>query len=295
MSAALRPQDAVAHEGVHPALRLLKRILHHRTFMVGITLVLGLLLLTLLGPFVAPHDPIAMDLDAKLRPPGAGHWFGTDNFGRDVLSRVLHGAPVSLLTALAAVGLSVVIGTLVGLISGFAGGWVDLVIQRLVEVMLAFPGLLLALVVVAVLGPGLNNVVLAVGIGGIPGYVRLVRGQVLAVKEREFVEAGRAMGAGDWRLMLRHILPNILSPIVVVVTLGTAGAIQATAALSFLGMGAQPPAPVWGTMVAEAQSYLFNGWWMSVFPGGIIALATLGLNLFGDGLRDLTDPRSAQK
>lgn len=272
-----------------------RRARRNPSLWVGGALVLAFLVLAAVGPYVAPHDPTAMDLDRKLSAPGAGHWAGTDQFGRDVLSRILHGARMSLLVALMAEAISLGLGVVVGLVSGYAGGTVDLVVQRIVEIMMAFPGLLLALAIVAVLGPGLTSVMLAVGIAGVPAYVRLVRGQVLAARQQEFVEAARAVGAHPWRIMLRHVLPNILSPVVVVATLGMAGAIQATASLSYLGLGAQPPEPAWGTMVAEGQAYIFNAWWMPTIPGLAIALAVLGFNLFGDGLRDLLDPRTRPK
>jgi peptide/nickel transport system permease protein len=272
-----------------------KRSRHNKMFWTGTILVLLFILMALLAPVIARYDPIAMNLEIKLQPPSAAHWGGTDNFGRDVVSRIFWGARLSLLSALAAVGLSMGIGLVIGLVSGYVGGALDMVVQRLVEVLMAFPGLLLALVIVAVLGPGQFNVMLAVGLGGVPGYSRLVRGEVLSAKNREYVEAARALGSSDWRMMFRHVLPNILSPIVVLATLGTAGAIQATAALSFLGMGAQPPTPSWGTMIAEGQSFLYNAWWMPTMPGVAIAICVLGFNLFGDGLRDLLDPKMIHK
>jgi peptide/nickel transport system permease protein len=285
-----------APEGARSVARVLwKRSRHNKMFWTGSILVLLFVLMAVFAPVISLHDPIAMDLNVKLQAPGREHWGGTDNFGRDVMARIFYGARISLLSALAAVSIAVGVGTLVGLISGYLGGTVDLVVQRLVEVAMAFPGLLLALAIVAVLGPGQFNVMLAVGLGGVPGYIRLVRGEVLAVKYREYVEAARALGASDRRMMYRHVLPNILSPIVVVATLGTAGAIQATAALSFLGMGAQPPTPAWGTMIAEGQSFLYNAWWMPTIPGVAIGVCVLGFNLFGDGLRDLLDPKTVRK
>lgn len=272
-----------------------KRARHNRTFWIGTILILIFVAMAIFAPLLSSHDPVAIDLNAKLKPPGDGYWGGTDNFGRDVLTRVFYGSRISLISSVAAIAISVVLGTVIGLISGFVGGWVDMVVQRLVEVALAFPGLLLALAIVAVLGPGQQNVMLAVGIGGVPAYIRLVRGEVLAARNREYVEAARALGASTWRMMFSHVLPNILSPIVVVSTLGIAGAIQATAALSFLGMGAQPPTPAWGTMISEGQSFLYNAWWMPTVPGLAIALSVLGFNLFGDGLRDLLDPRTSRK
>lgn len=285
-----------APEGARSVARdLWKRARHNRLLWVGTTLVLIFVAMAVLAPLLTQHDPIAMDLEMKLQPPSAVHWGGTDNFGRDVMTRIFYGARLSLLSALMAIGISVVLGTVIGLVSGYVGGWLDMVVQRMVEVAMAFPGLLLALAIVAILGPGQFNVMLAVGLGGVPGYIRLVRGEVLSAKNREYVEAARALGASDWRMMFRHVLPNILSPVVVLATLGTAGAIQATASLSFLGMGAQPPTPAWGTMIAEGQAFLFNAWWMPTVPGLAIAICVLGFNLFGDGLRDLLDPKTSRK
>jgi peptide/nickel transport system permease protein len=293
---AIQTALPAAHEGARSGAReLWKRARHNRMLWVGTTLIMIFVVIAVLAPVIARHDPIAMDLDVKLQAPSSAHWGGTDNFGRDVMARIFYGARISLLSALAAIAISVVLGTAIGLVSGYMGGWLDIVVQRLVEVAMAFPGLLLALAIVAVLGPGLMNVMLAVGLGGVPGYIRLVRGEVLSARNREYVEAARALGASDRRMMLLHVLPNILSPIVVVATLGTAGAILATASLSFLGMGAQPPTPAWGTMIAEGQSFLYNAWWMPTMPGVAIALCVLGFNLFGDGLRDLLDPKTSRK
>lgn len=291
-SASLAGDTAWTRPGARRRGRLYRLLGGSMSLALGGVLVGLFVLMALLGPYLAPHDPLAMDLSARFQKPSAQHWAGTDQFGRDVFSRILHGAGTSLLAAVTAEAIALAAGTLIGLLSGYVRGRFDLVVQRILEILMAVPGLLLAVVIVAVLGPGLQNVMIAVGLAGIPTYARLVRGQVLAAAEQEYVEAARAMGAGSRRIMLRHIMPNIVAPVLVVGTMGLAGAIQATAALSYLGMGAQPPDPVWGTMVAEAQVFIYNAWWLAAAPGVVIALAVLGFNLFGDGLRDLLDPRT---
>lgn len=266
------------------------RALRMPQVVVGGLLVLGFLVLALGAPWIAPGDPNAMHLEDQFQPPGVHHLAGTDNFGRDVFTRLVRGARLSLGVRLLAVAISMAGGTIVGMVSGYYGGWVDMAAQRLIDVMLAFPGLLLALALVAVLGPGLINVMIAVGISGIPAYARLVRGEVLSVKSRDYVTAARGMGAPAGHIMLRHLLPNIASRVIVVATLSIAGAILDTAALSYLGLGAQPPTPAWGTMLADGQRYISEAWWLPTAPGVLIALTVLGFNLLGDGLRDLTDP-----
>jgi len=292
MNAPAADRPGVVEAGVRRRGLLYRRLGRNLSLLLGGLLVAAFVMMALLGPRLAPHDPFEMALDAKFQRPSVEHWAGTDQFGRDVFSRVLHGAGTSLLAAVTAEGIALAAGTLIGLMSGFIRGRFDLIVQRIVEILMAFPGLLLAVVIVAILGPGLVNVMIAVGLAGIPSYVRLVRGQVLSAAQNEYVEAARALGAGSRRIMVGHILPNISSPVLVVGTMGLAGAIQATAALSYLGMGAQPPEPVWGTMVAEAQVFIYNAWWLAAAPGVAIALAVLGFNLFGDGLRDLLDPRT---
>lgn len=271
--------------------RLLARARRSIPFVIGGALLVVVLIVAIGGPKLAPYDPLFVDLSKKLQPPSAAHWAGTDNLGRDILSRLLHGARSSLVNALLAVALAGGAGSVIGLISGVLGGWVDYLIQRLVELMLSFPGLLMALAIVAILGPGERNVMLAVAIASVPGYIRLVRGEVLGVRNREFVEAAYALGSSRLRVMYRHIFPNIVSPILVVAMLDIAGAIQAIAAMSYLGMGAQPPEPSWGKMVADGQSYLRTAWWVAVLPGVAVAASVLGINLFGDALRNVLDPR----
>lgn len=250
-------------------------------------------LAALLGPWLAPHDPAVQTLALRLEGPSAAHPFGLDELGRDILSRVLWGAQVSLLVGVSVVGISALAGLLLGGIAGYFGGRTDDVVSRVIDVLLAFPGILLAIALVAVLGPGLGNVVLALSAIGWVGYARLVRGQVLRVRELEFVHAARALGAGAARILARHVLPPALPALVVQATLGMAGAIIAEAALSFLGLGVQPPTPSWGSMIDAGRGHLFDAPHLTVFPGLALALLVLGFNFLGDGLRDRLDPRLA--
>jgi peptide/nickel transport system permease protein len=271
-----------------------RRLVANRLAIVGGVIVVAMILMALFAPLLAPADPIEMELSDKFQPPSRAHPFGTDDFGRDVLSRVIHGSRVSLQVGLIAVAIAASAGSFIGLLAGYFGRWFDMLSQRVIDVMLAFPDLILALAIVAVLGPSLRNVMIAVGIGSIPIYARVMRGQVLSLREKEYVEAARAAGAGHMRLVFRHILPNALSPMIVIATLGIAAAILAGAGLSFIGMGAQPPTPEWGAMLASGREYLRDEWWIATFPGIAIALTVLGFNLLGDGLRDALDPRSVE-
>lgn len=244
------------------------------------------------APAIAPYPPTKMDFRAVQQPPSAAHPFGTDDLGRDVLSRVAYGARISLQVGLIAVGIAAFVGTLMGLVAGFAGGWLDGFIMRTVDVMLAFPGILLALAVVAVLGPGLANMMIAVGVSAIPAYARTVRGTTLSVMELDYVTAAQALGAGRVRVALRYVLPNVSAPIIVLATIGIATSILSAAGLSYLGLGAQPPTPEWGSMLSDARAYLRTAWWMAVFPGLAIMIVVMAFNLLGDGLRDVLDPKS---
>lgn len=266
------------------------RLTSNRLALLGLAVVAVMLLLGALAPLIAPYDPLKITPDA-LAPPSAHHWFGTDDLGRDILSRVLYGARISPLVGLAAVAISGVIGVAAGLIAGYVGGLADNALMRLVDVLLAFPGIVLAIGIVAILGPGLNNAMLAVGIAGIPTFARVVRGSVLVEKEKEYVEAARLIGVPVSRLLLVHIFPNVLAPVIVLATLSVAAAILAAAALSFVGLGAQLPTPEWGAMLSQGRTYLSHQWWVAAFPGLAIALTVLGVNLLGDGLRDIFDPR----
>jgi peptide/nickel transport system permease protein len=247
-----------------------------------------------IGPWLVPHDPLVQNLPERLGGPSLGHPFGVDELGRDVLARLMLGARVSLMVGLSVVTLSATIGTAIGALAGYAGGWVDELVSRLMDVLLAFPGILLAIALVSVLGPSLTNVVLALVSIGWVGYARLVRGQVLRIRELDYVQAIRAVGATPARVLLRHVVPATVPSVIAQATLGMAGAIIAEASLSFLGLGVQPPTPSWGTMLDAGRSHLFDAPHLTIFPGLAIALVVLGLNFAGDALRDSFDPRSTQ-
>lgn len=261
---------------------------------VGFIVIAIFVILAIFAPLIAPFEPQKMIYTALQQPPSAEHLFGTDEMGRDILSRIIHGARISLQVGLVAVGIAMVIGTLVGIIAAFAGGWLDGVLMRTMDVMLAFPGILLAIAIVAILGPGLYNTMIAVGISAIPNYARTARGSTMVVLSQEYVSAARAIGVGSGRIIVRYILPNIAAPIVVLATIGIAGAIISAAGLSYLGLGAQPPTPEWGAMLSEARSFLRSAWWMATFPGLAIMAVVMAFNLLGDGLRDILDPRTGR-
>jgi len=250
-----------------------------------------LLLIVTMAPVLAPFEPTEMNYDHILAAPSAGHFFGTDDLGRDIFSRVIWGGRESLKVAVLAVVIAGVGGILFGLISGYYGGWVDSGIMRIVDIMLAFPSILLILSIVAALGPNLMTVLIALGIAAIPGVTRFVRGTVLAARNYEYVTAAQVLGASNRYIMFSQILPNVLSPLIIYATLGLGGAILATAGLSYIGLGAQPPSPEWGAMLNAGRSYMRDAWWMSVFPGLAIFWAVLTINLLGDGLRDALDPK----
>lgn len=265
----------------------------HPLALTGGGLLTLLVAAALLAPLLAPADPLAQDLYRRLQPPGGAHLMGTDEFGRDILSRVLYGARISLRLGVLAIAAALGAGTLLGLVAGYRGGWADTLIMRLMDLMLAFPSILLAIAIVAVIGPGIDNVMIAVSIVLIPQYARLVRGAVLSIRELNYVEASRALGATDRHLLTWAILPNCLVPLIVQSTLSLATAILDAAGLSFLGLGAQPPLPEWGAMLSGGRDLLLRAPWVMAFPGLAIFAAALGLNLFGDGLRDALDPRGA--
>jgi len=268
-----------------------KRLVKNTGAMIGLAVLMALMLVAIFAPYLAPHPPNRQNPLASLAPPSAEYRLGTDQFGRDILSRLIYGTRVSLRVGLIAVGIAGLIGIPFGLIAGYYGGWIDMAISRVIDLMLAFPGILLALVLVSVLGPSLSNVMIAVGVAASPNYARLVRGSVLSAKENVYVESARAVGAYVSGILVRHILPNILAPIIVLATLGTAGAVLSAAALSFLGLGAQPPTPEWGAMLSEGRNYMRLAWWVTTFPGLAIMVTVLAVNLLGDGLRDALDVR----
>ena len=274
-----------------PARRALLRLLRRRGAMLGLAIVLVFVLLAVFAPVLAPQDPLQTSWSAVRKAPSAQYWFGTDEIGRDVLSRVIWGARASLLAGLVSVCIAMALGVPIGLLAGYMGGWVDGVISRFTDAMLAVPFLILAIALAAFLGPSLTNAMIAIGVSATPIFIRLTRGQVLAVKVEDFVEAARAVGNPHWRIALRHILPNTLPPLIVQATLAIAAAVIAEASLSFLGLGQQPPAPSWGSMLNTAKNYVDNAPWMAVWPGVSIFLLVLSFNLLGDGLRDALDPR----
>lgn len=259
----------------------------------GAVMVCAFVLMALLAPWLAPQDPASIDLPARLTPPSAAHWFGTDELGRDILSRVIYGSRISMLVGLGVVSISLFVGLVVGCIAGYYGGAIDRFFNVVVmNAFLSFPGILLAIAFVAFLGPGIFNLILALSIGGWVGYARLVRAQVLAAREKEYVEAARALGATDWRIIVRHILPNIIQPVIVQAAIGMAGAVLAEATLSFLGLGVPPPTASWGSMLNDARAHLFDAPHMVMFPAAAVMLAVLSFNFIGDALRDYMDPRS---
>ncbi len=283
---ALRRGDAVA-PAAGPSAETLRRLVRNRAALVGGTVVLALVVAALLAPAIAPYTDWEVDLANRIQPPSAAHWLGTDDLGRDVFSRILYGARISLLIGVLSVGISLAVGLPLGAIAGYVGRAVDGVIMRLMDIMLAFPAFLLAVMIAGILGPSLTNAMIAIGVIQVPRYVRLVR----ASKAEVFVEAAAALGAPTPRVLFRHVMPNCLAPLIVQSTLGLAQAILEAAGLSFLGLGAQPPSPEWGAMLASGRNLLQVAPWVVTYPGIAILVAVLGFNLFGDGLRDALDPR----
>ena len=272
----------------------LRRLVRQRGAVVGFAVLLSLVLVALAAPWLSARNPIKTSPREALQPPSAKFLLGSDQLGRDVASRVMHGARISLTVGLISVSIALLIGAPIGLVSGFYGGRIDTLLMRLIDVLLAFPGILLALAIVTVLSPGLNNVMIAVGLSNVPAYARLTRASVLTAREQLYVEAARALGGRDLFILARYIVPNVVAPLIVTATLGLGTAILAAAALSFIGLGSQPPTPEWGRMLAEGRDYLREAWWISTFPGVGIMLTVLAMNLLGDGLRDVLDPRLKQ-
>lgn len=281
---------------LHPAQisqwrRALGRFSRSRNVMAGSLALATMILLVVLAPVISPYQPTEQFRRNRLQPPDAEFLLGTDNLGRDILSRILYGGQVSLQVGIVSVAIGATLGTLLGLAAGYFGGWAEVLIMRFIDMMLAFPGILLALVIIAVLGRNLQNVMIAVGLSSIPVYTRVVRGSTLALKQVDFIVAAQALGGSAGRIMAHHILPNVLAPIIVVATNGIAGAIIAGAALSFLGLGQQPPKPEWGLMLNEGREFIRVAAWVTTFPGLAIMVTVLSINLLGDGLRDILDPR----
>ncbi|MFZ2492316.1 MAG: nickel transporter permease [Thermoanaerobaculia bacterium] len=272
-------------------MKTFRNLASNFAFSAGLLLTVALVVIALAAPLLATQDPNVQDTSRRLEAPSKAHPLGLDDLGRDVYSRIVYGARVSLRVGFSVVVIASLVGVTLGAMSGYFGGWMDTVVMRLCDILLAFPGILLAIALVAVLGPSLNNVVLALATTGWVGYARLTRGQVLKVREMEYVTAARALGARSPRVILRHVLPNVINPVIVMATLGLAGAILAEAALSFLGLGVQPPTPSWGAMLTSGRAYLGLANHLAIFPGAAIMLAVMGLNFLGDGLIDALDPK----
>ena len=279
------------------AWALFRRLVQRRTALFGLVVAAAVGLAAILAPVLAPFDPLAQDIGQRLKPPGwatpggATHWLGTDHLGRDILARILFGSRIALVVGLAAVIIAGTLGMAIGVVSGYFGGRVDDVFMRLADIQLAFPFILLALAVIGVLGPSLRNIIVVVGVSGWVVYARIVRGEVLSLREREFVLAARAVGSRPARVILRHVVPNAFTPWLVIATLDMARVIIVESALSFLGLGIPPPTPTWGGMLADGRVYMSTAWWLATFPGLAILVTVLGINLLGDGLRDTLDPR----
>jgi peptide/nickel transport system permease protein len=272
--------------------KALRRFFRHRLAVIGLSFIVLVILAAIFAPLIAPHDPEEIFWDSVRMPPSAQYWLGTDEIGRDIFSRLIYGSRVSFTIVFGSIAIALTIGSAIGLLSGYIGGWIDDVIMRIVDGLLAFPTLVLALGIIAVLGPNLFNAMLAIGITNIPDFARLVRGQTLLVREQDFVQAARAMGAGNLRIMGRHLWPSVVGNVVVYASLRTSNALLAESSLAFLGLGAAPPTPTWGQMLATSLSYL-GSWWIGVFPGLAIFLAVMAFNFIGDGVRDALDARTS--
>jgi peptide/nickel transport system permease protein len=268
-----------------------RRLLKNRGAAVGGVIFLLIIVVAIVAPVIAPYNPIKLNVVDSLQSPSGRHWLGTDQFGRDTLSRIIYGSRISVAMGLVAVAISVVAGSVLGLVSGYFRGITDMLVSRLVDVMLGFPGILLALVVIAVLGTNLSSAMIAVGVSGMPIFIRVVRGSTLSAREYQYVEAARVVGCGNFRILFRHVMPNVAAPIIVLSTLGIPSAIIAGAALSFLGLGIKPPTADWGEMLSNGRSFMSTAWWLSTFPGLALMVMVMAINLFGDGLRDALDPR----
>ncbi len=293
MATTAAPQPAPALGLGESRSRLLRAARLHPEAATGVCLVAVFVVFALLAPVLAPYDPAQINLPARLSGPSGAHWFGTDELGRDILSRIIYGARISMLVGVSVVAASLALGLVVGCLAGYYGGRLDRFVNVVVmNAFLSFPGILLAIAFVAFLGPGIVNLILALAIGGWVGYARLVRAQVLATREREFVEAARALGASDWRVITRHILPNMIQPVIVQAAIGMAGAVLAEATMSFLGLGVPPPTASWGSMLNDARSHLFDAPHLALFPALAVAMAVLSFNFIGDALRDYLDPRA---
>ncbi|TSB44654.1 ABC transporter permease [Alkalicoccobacillus porphyridii] len=283
--------EAVENPRIKSMKSFFKRLGRNKPAMVGAFLILFLIIVSMIGPQFTSLNPNSGDYAVKLQGPSADHWFGTDHHGRDIFTRIIHGMSLTFYVGFSSVALGAIVGTIFGVISGYYGGRLDNIIMRITDVLLAFPGILLALAIVSVLGPSMNNVIIAVALFSVPVFARIARGSALTVRKLEYVDAVKALGASDFRIIFKHILPNITSPLIVQATLSIATAILTAAGLSFLGLGAQPPTPEWGAMLADGRNYMYDAGHVALFPGLAIVLVVLAFNLFGDGLRDALDPK----
>jgi peptide/nickel transport system permease protein len=280
--------------------KVLRKLFENKGAVFGLIMVLGVIFSAVFAPLISPHDPILQDVEKRLFPPmgqegaDSNYLLGTDHLGRDIVSRLIYGARISIVVSVSAVALSAALGTLIGLFSGFYGGKVDNIFMRIADVQLAFPFILLAIAIIAVLGPDLQNIIITMAITGWVIYARVVRAEVLSLREKEFITSVRALGGSNGRIIFTHLFPNVVPPIIVIVTLEMARMIIMEAALSFLGLGIQPPTPTWGGMLADGRVYLVTSWWLATFPGLVIMLVVLGINLLGNWLRDMLDPRLTQ-
>jgi peptide/nickel transport system permease protein len=263
----------------------------NKTSWAGLLIFLAIVLMAVLAPWISPHDPIEQDIFSKLQGPSATYWLGTDYYGRDILSRLLHGARYSLIIGIAATFFAMVLGSLIGMVAGYYGGRFDLLIMQAMDILLAFPSLILGLIIVAMLGPSLANIIIAIALTSVPSFARIARAPTITVKEREFVEAGRSLGYSDARILFVHILPNIAAEILVMFSLWTASAIRTEASLAFIGLGLKPPTPTWGGMIREGFENILESYWLAMMPGVAILIVVFALNLLGDGLRDAIDPK----
>jgi peptide/nickel transport system permease protein len=288
---SLVPESFTTTDATHGLWAVARQLGKNTGALGGLIILLLLILVALSAPRLAPYDPLKVQARKALQPPSHEFLLGTDQYGRDVLSRTIYGTRISLMVGLISVSIAAVCGSMIGLTAGYYGGLIDSLLMRLMDIMLAFPGILLALAIVSILGASLANLMIAVGISAIPAYSRLVRGSVLSAKQNLYVEAARVVGCGSDTILFRHILPNVAAPVIVLCTLGMGTAILAAAALSFLGLGSQPPTPEWGRMLSEGRAYLREHWWISTAPGLAILVTVLAMNLLGDGLRDALDPR----
>jgi len=274
-----------------PRALFIRRFRKEKTAVFGLVTIVLFVLMAILAPVIAPYDPLEQNIPASLAPPSPEHWFGPDKLGRDIFSRMVYGARISLATGLSVVTMASLLGTTVGLLAGYAGGWWDEALMRITDIFFAFPSLILAMAIAGALGPSLQNALIAVAVVTWPIYARLVRGQVLVLRDQEFVQAARAVGAGSGLILRRHLLPNTLSPLLVQMSFDMGTTILAVAGLSFIGFGAQPPTPEWGVMISEGRNFITTHWWLTFFPAMAMLFAVAGFNLVGDGLRDVLDPR----